>query len=184
MNILKKSCMAIMFLMSTAAAISAQETKMEPKPAPKEKASPATVADGTIKGAKVQIKYSSPAVKGRKIWGELVPFEKVWRAGANEATTFETDKALNIQGKTLPAGKYSVYAQPGEKEWKIIFNSEVGQWGIKRTGETTEDPAKDVVVVSATPTKSKEFNERLTYAISNTGFSINWDNLTVPVIFK
>ena len=184
MNILRKSCLAVMLLVTTGAVASAQEAKMEPKPAPKEKASPATVAEGTIKGAKVQIKYSSPAVKGRKIWGELVPFDKVWRAGANEATTFETDKPLTIQGKTLPAGKYSIYALPGEKEWKVMFNSAVGQWGITRGGETTEDATKDVVVATVKPSKSKEFNERLLYVITGNGFTINWENVTVPVMFK
>ena len=70
-------------------------------------ASPAAVATGKINGATITINYSSPSVKGRVIWGDLVPYNKVWRAGANEATTFETDKELTIEGKKLPAGKYS-----------------------------------------------------------------------------
>ncbi|SFT13981.1 DUF2911 domain-containing protein [Mucilaginibacter polytrichastri] len=151
------------------------------KPAP---ASPAEVAKGTIKGVNVSIAYSSPAVKGRQIWGGLVPYDKVWRAGANEATIFTTDKPLTIQGKTLPAGKYSLYATPGEKEWKIIFNSQTGQWGIKRDGSTTEDPAKDVLVVTVKPVKSATMNERLVYKISDKGFTLDWDNLSVPVWVK
>jgi hypothetical protein len=148
-----------------------------------EKASPAATATGTINGAAVTIAYSSPAVKGRTIWGGLVPYDKVWRAGANQATIFTTDKALTIQGKTIPAGKYSLYAVPGEKEWKIIFNSQTGQWGINRDGTTTQDPAKDVAVVTATPGKSAGMSERLTYTISGKGFELNWENLTVPVVF-
>jgi hypothetical protein len=176
-NILKRTLTQAMFCVCMSSAVFAQEPKKAP-------ASPPMVATGQINGAAVTINYSSPAVKGRKIWGELVPYQKVWRAGANQATTFETDKPLKIQGKTLNPGKYSLYATPGETEWKIIFNSEVGQWGIKRTGESTEDPAKDVVVASVKPKKSSTFNERLTYTITPTGFDLKWENLSVPVIFK
>src|SRR5258705_13398511 len=85
--------------------------------------SPPATATGKVNGATITINYSSPSVKGRKIWGALVPYDKVWRAGANEATIFETDKDIKIEGKPLHAGKYSLYAIPGEKEWTFIFNS-------------------------------------------------------------
>jgi hypothetical protein len=78
--------------------------------------SPPATATGKVGGANITINYSSPSVKGRKIWGDLVPYGKVWRAGANEATTFETDKAITVEGKNLPAGKYSLFALPGENE--------------------------------------------------------------------
>src|SRR6185437_4669611 len=84
--------------------------------------SPPETATGTVGGASISINYSSPSVKGRKIWGGLVPYDKVWRAGANEATIFETNKAIKIEGKDLPAGKYSLFATPGENEWTIILN--------------------------------------------------------------
>lgn len=174
-NSVKKTCMLALFTMSVSLTAFAQKA---------ERASPAAVAKGTINGAAVTISYSSPAVKERKVWGGLVPYNKVWRAGANEATIFETDKPLKIKGKTLPAGKYSIYATPGEKEWTIIFNSETGQWGIKRTGETTEDPSKDVLTVTAKPVKSAKFNERLVYEVTKNGFELSWENLTVPVSFK
>ncbi len=102
--------------------------------------SPAATASGNVRGANITINYSSPAVKGRKIWGELVPYDKVWRAGANEATLITIDKDVQVEGKALPAGKYSLYALPGETEWTIIINSVTGQWGINRDGTTTEDP--------------------------------------------
>ena len=85
--------------------------------------SPPATATGTVNGATITIDYSSPAVKGRKIWGGLVPYDKVWRAGANEATLFTTSKDILVEGKKLPAGKYSLYAIPGEKDWVIVFNS-------------------------------------------------------------
>lgn len=143
--------------------------------------SPPETATGKVEGATITIAYSSPAVKGRQIWGALVPYDKVWRAGANEATLFETDKAIKVEGKDLPAGKYSLYAIPGEKEWTIIFNSETGQWGIKRDGETTKDPAKDVLSVMVKPVKAKSMNERLVYEVTGKGFSLRWENLEVPV---
>ena len=149
-----------------------------------EKASPAATASGKAGDATITINYSSPAVKGRKIWGELVPYNKAWRAGANQATIFETDKAVKIEGKDLPAGKYSLFAVPGEKEWQFIFNSETGQWGTKRTGEANFDSTKNVLTVSAKPTASSTMNERLTYEVGGKGFSLKWENLEVPVAVK
>ena len=146
--------------------------------------SPAATATGKVKGATITITYSSPGVKGRKIWGDLVPYDKVWRAGANQATIFQTDKDIKLGGKKLAAGKYSLYAIPGENEWTIIINSATGQWGITRSGETTEDPAKDVLRVKVKPEKAKEFSERMTYVIDNKGFALVWENLRVPVSIK
>lgn len=148
------------------------------------RASPPETATGTINGANISINYSSPAVKGRKIWGSLVPYNKVWRAGANEATIFETSKDITVEGKKLPAGKYSLYAIPGQKEWTFIFNSKTGQWGINMDGSTTEDPANDVLRVKVKPEKSSTFNERMKYVIDNKGFSLDWENLKVPVSVK
>lgn len=146
--------------------------------------SPPQTATGKVGAATVKIDYSSPAVKGRKIFGELVPYGKVWRAGANEATIFETDKDLTVEGKKLPAGKYSLYAIPNENEWSFIFNSETGQWGIKRGGETSKDASKDVLTVTAKPKKSASMNERLAYEVTSKGFILRWDNTEVPVAIK
>lgn len=148
------------------------------------RASPPETATGTVDGATITINYSSPAVKGRKIWGGLVPYDKVWRAGANEATIFETSKEIKVEGKDLPAGKYSLYAIPGEKEWVFIFNSKTGQWGIKMDGSTTEDPANDVLRVTVKPQKSGSFNERMKYVVDKKGFALEWENLRVPVEIK
>lgn len=146
--------------------------------------SPPATATGKVMGATITINYSSPGVKGRKIWGGLVPYDKVWRAGANEATIFETDKNIKVEGKSLPAGKYSLYAIPGEKEWVIILNSKTGQWGVKNDESTTEEPANDVLRVTVKPVKSASFNERMKYVIDKNGFALEWENLKVPVSVK
>jgi hypothetical protein len=147
-------------------------------------ASPRDSVSGVIKGAEIKINYSSPSVRGRKVFGGLVPYGKLWRTGANPATTFETNKEVKIEGQTLPAGKYSLFTLPGETEWKVIFNSQTGQWGIKRDGTANDDPAKDVLTVTVKSMKSKEFNEALKFAISKKGFVLLWDNLAVPVSVK
>jgi hypothetical protein len=147
----------------------------------KPQASPADSTSGTVAGSVIKISYHSPSVRGRKIWGGLVPYDKVWRTGANEATIFQTSKAIKIGGKTLPAGKYSLYTVPGEKEWKIIFNSQTGQWGIKMDGSTTDDPSKDVLTTMVTPKKSASMNERMVFKINSKGFELLWENLEVEV---
>jgi hypothetical protein len=140
--------------------------------------SPPATATGKIGSATVTIDYSSPSVKGRKIFGELVPYGKVWRAGANEATMFQTDKDLMIEGKKLPAGKYSFFATPGESEWTVYFNSETGQPGEK-DGKTNMDPAKTVLSVPVKPKKSSSPTEKLTYEVKNNGIGLRWENTDV-----
>jgi hypothetical protein len=146
--------------------------------------SPPATATGKVKDANITINYSSPGVKNRKIFGGLEAYGKVWRAGANEATIFETDQDIKVEGKTLPAGKYSLYAIPGEKEWTIIFNKQTGQWGINRDGSTTRDPGKDALTVQVKPKKTPSLVERLVYEINPKGFSLKWENTEVPVSIK
>ena len=148
-------------------------------------ASPLAVAKGKLKdGANITITYSSPFVKGRKIWGNLVPFDKVWRAGANDATQIETDKDLTLEGKKLPAGKYSIYAVPTENDWVIIFSSQTGQPGMNHDGTTTLDMSKKVMSVLGYPKKSKTMNESLVYSINEKGFVLSWEYLNVLVSMK
>ena len=84
--------------------------------------SPPAIATGTVHGATITINYSSPSVKGRKIWGDLVPYDNGWRAGANEATILGTNTDIKVDGKTLGAGKHRLHAIQGEKGWTVICN--------------------------------------------------------------
>ncbi|GAB3976985.1 DUF2911 domain-containing protein [Spirosoma terrae] len=144
--------------------------------------SPPATATGKIKGATITINYSSPSVKGRKVWdpsGTLAPYGKVWRAGANEATTFETDKDIKVEGKELPAGKYGFFAIPGESEWTIIFNKVPNQWGAFKY-----EQAQDQLRVTTKPKKSAQMNERLLYDVTNKGIVLKWENVEVPVAIQ
>lgn len=173
---MKKVLAVTLALFATASVVCAQADKST-RPSP-----PAT-ATGKVGGANITITYSSPSVKGRTIYGELVPYNKVWRAGANEATIFETDKDIKVAGKALPAGKYTLFALPGEKEWQMIFNSQTGQWGIKRGGDANLDSTKNVLTVPAKASKSSSMNEKLLYEVNSKGFALKWENLeiTVPI---
>jgi len=86
-------------------------------------------------GKTVKTDYSSPRVKGRKIFGGLVPYGEVWRAGANEATTFVTDTNLNVGGKDVPAGSYTIFTIPNADKWVLIISKKTGEWGVPYPGQ-------------------------------------------------
>ncbi|WP_432670809.1 DUF2911 domain-containing protein [Flavobacterium sp. SM2513] len=147
--------------------------------AQEKRASPAEVAQGKINGAAVTINYSSPSVKNRAIWGELVPFGKIWRAGANEATTIEASEDLIIEGQKLPAGKYSFFVIPEKTEATIIFNKVAKQSGTSKYNE-----AEDVFRVKVKPQPRKEKAESLVYTISANKIVLSWDNWDIPMKVK
>ena len=146
-----------------------------------EKASPAATVQGKANGGKtaITVNYSSPAAKGREIWGALVPYGKVWRAGANEATTFETDQELTIEGQKLPAGKYALFIIPNKNEATIIFNKVWKQWGAY-----DYDQSADALRVNVKPVVAKQRSERLVYEFSADGLQLAWDNLILPIKIK
>jgi len=106
-------------------------------------------------GKTVTIKYSRPSMRGRKIYGELVPYGKVWRTGANAATSLTTDTALDIGGTAVPAGNYTLYTVPGEKSWQLIVNKQTGQWGTKY--DEGQDLARIPMKVSQLPSGLETF---------------------------
>jgi hypothetical protein len=151
-------------------------------------ASPEEIVSFAEGDLKIDVFYNRPFKKGRVIFGGLVPYNAVWRTGANEATTFETSKALTIEGKRLNSGKYSLWTIPGKEKWTIIFNSEYGQWGINSEGNANRNPAHDVVAVDFAPiTQEKEF-EQFTIAFDQVGeeaeMVLIWDKTVVAVPFS
>lgn len=141
-------------------------------------ASPAATATGKINGATITINYSSPFVKGRVIWGELVPYGKLWRAGANKPTTFETDKALMVEGKELPAGKYALYVIPEKDKATVIFGKDPSV-GFNKYDESYRQLSVDVKTK-----KSAKMNESLVYTINKDNVTLSWENLDIPVKVK
>lgn len=136
----------------------------------------------------VQVYYNRPFKKDRDIFGSLVAYNKVWRTGANEATTFQTNKDLTIKGKTLKRGKYSLWTVPGEESWKIIFNSETGQWGIGSDGEANRNSSNDVLTVEVQAVQQEREFEQFTISFEKVGeeaeMVLIWDKTLVAVPFS
>jgi hypothetical protein len=103
------------------------------------KPSPAASATCDLGGGKsIRTDYSSPRMKGRKIYGDLVPLGQVWRTGANEATTFVASADVVVGGKTVPAGSYTIFTVPNADKWTLIINKKTGEWGIPYKYESDE----------------------------------------------
>lgn len=96
---------------------------------------PATVQCRFSDGKTITVDYSQPSMRGRKIFGDLVPYDQVWRTGANEATSLVSTATLEIGGVTVPAGSYTLYTLPSAGTWKLIISKKTGQWGIPYPGE-------------------------------------------------
>lgn len=120
--------------------------------------SPAASISQTIGVTEITLKYHRPAVKGRKIWGGLEPYDKVWRAGANDATTISFSTAVKIEGQPLPAGTYALFMIPTPNEWTVIFNKTAKQWGAFNYKE-----ADDVLRIKVAP-QAAEHQEELQYS--------------------
>jgi hypothetical protein len=161
------SSFACMFCLLISSAGFSQEDKTK-------RPSPPAEAKALIGDANVSIAYSAPSVKGRDLWGHLVPYGKIWRTGANEATVFETDKDITIAGQNVPQGKYALYTIPGPKEWTFVLNSEWNQWGAFKY-----DQAKDVLRFTAIPEASPVYNEKMRFDIVGNRTVLSWENLRV-----
>ncbi len=133
----------------------------------------ATVSQ-TVGLTDVTITYSRPGVKGRVIWGDLVPYDKVWRTGANEATIFTVSKDVTIDGKPLPAGTYSLHTIPGKSAWTVIFNKTANQWG-----SYSYDAAQDALRVEVRPTEGPMV-EWLTFSFPD----VSADFATVELVWE
>jgi hypothetical protein len=134
-------------------------------------------------GKTVTIKYSRPSVKGRKIFGGLVPYDQVWRTGANAATSLSTDTDLDIGGTTVPQGNYTLYSLPSQNGWKLIINKETGQWGTKY------DQSQDLGRVDMKETKLSSPVEEFTISLDKAGpdaatLKLQWENTEGSVSVK
>jgi hypothetical protein len=147
--------------------------------------SPPGQAAVTIGAASITIDYARPSMRGRKIMGALVPYDTVWRTGANAATTLKTSAALEIGGTLVPAGTYTLYTLPGEKAWKLIINKETGQWGTKY--DQAQDLARVDLKLGATAAPVEQFTIALTATGAAAGLlTMEWETtkLTIPFTVK
>ncbi|MBC8112493.1 MAG: DUF2911 domain-containing protein [Verrucomicrobia bacterium] len=143
--------------------------------------SPEATAAYKQNGLNVEVKYCQPAKKDRELFGKLLPYGKVWRTGANEATIINFEKPVSINGKALAAGSYSLWTIPNPKEWTIIFNKQTGQWG------TMYDEKQDILRVNAPASEKPELTEIFTISFvpdtAGAKMLLVWDKtqVTVPV---
>jgi hypothetical protein len=145
------------------------------------KAQPQLSPKATVKSENIEITYSQPAKRDRVVFGELVPYNEVWRTGANEATEVTLKKDLTIGGKTVKAGTYTLFTVPGEKEWRVILNSQLGQWGAY---DYDKYKSKDVLDIKVPSRKLANTVEKLTITPKKDEITIEWDQTGVSVPVK
>lgn len=143
--------------------------------------SPLEIKEGTIGSKTIKVQYGSPSVKGRNLWGDLVPYNVVWRTGANEATFIDVAEAVTVEGKTLAPGKYSLFTIPKESgTWTVILNSD---WDLEH-GHFQYDEKNDVLRVEVTPVWETTSTERLSIDIESPGLVIRWEKLKLPIAIQ
>ncbi|HEY6442260.1 MAG TPA: DUF2911 domain-containing protein [Candidatus Acidoferrales bacterium] len=124
-------------------------------------------------GKTIHVDYSSPRMRGRNIFGDLVPYGEPWRAGANEATTFVIDADMNVGGKTVPAGSYTLFALPKADSWALIISKQTGEWGVPYPGEES-DFARIPMKVSKLPSPVEDFTIAFDHAGGACTMHLDW----------
>ncbi|EOZ95690.1 hypothetical protein A33Q_3052 [Indibacter alkaliphilus LW1] len=151
----------------------AEETSQRPSPLRK--------LEGKVGDANLEIQYGAPSVKGRVIWGDLVPYNEVWRTGANESTYVDFDSDVKVEGSELKAGRYSLFTIPKQSgKWTVIFNSE---WDLEH-GHFQYKEENDVLRVESTPQFVDSSQEQLTIAIESPGIVVRWEKLVLPIVIE
>jgi hypothetical protein len=161
-------------LLCCALMVSAQQDKSK-------RPSPPAQAKWDLGGDKaVTIDYSSPRAKGRKIYGELVPFGQVWRTGANEATTLVTPVDLTIGGTAVPAGSYTIFTVPNKDKWSLVISKKTGEWGTEYPGQGN-DLARLDMKVSTLPSPVENFTISFEKVSTGASLNIDWDTTRASV---
>jgi len=177
MFMLKKTAFAILLVVATCVISYAQQDESK-------RPSPAAQAQCKVSGGKtITVNYSSPRMRGRKVFGELVPYGKVWRAGANEATTFVTDESLiAVEGTNIPAGSYTIFTVPNPDKWTLIINKHTNEWGIPYKYESEE-----LARVPMSVTRLSSPVENFTISFDQTGgrctMRMSWENTQASIEF-
>jgi hypothetical protein len=168
---------SILFALALLAASAAGQ---EGTPVPRVPISPRGAEEIAVGPGKVRVEYGRPFAKRRKVFGGLVPWGKVWRTGANAATTLTTDVDLTLGGVPLPKGTYTLYTLPGQKEWKLIVNRQTGQWG------TEYDPRLDLARIPMQVQSRSDLLEAMTISFLPADafrgtLRLSWEKRTLSV---
>ncbi|HEY1463708.1 MAG TPA: DUF2911 domain-containing protein [Terriglobales bacterium] len=174
---MKKRALLISCIFLFAIAASAQTDKSK-RPSP-----PAHATCQLSGGKTVNVDYSSPRMKGRKIFGGLVPYGQVWRAGANEATTFVADTDVMVGDKQVPAGSYTLFAVPMQDKWTLIISKKTGEWGIPYPGEG-EDFARTDMKSSSTSSPVENFTISFDQSSGSCTMHMSWENTDASIAVK
>jgi hypothetical protein len=134
-------------------------------------------------GKTITVDYSSPRMKGRKIFGDLVPYGEVWRTGANEATTFVTTANLSAGGKDVPAGSYTIFTLPAQDNWTLIVNKHTGEWGVPYKYES-EELAKVQMSVSKTSAPVENFTIGFDQGGGTCTIKLSWESTQASLSFS
>ena len=168
---------AVIALFALTTLVSAQQDKSK-RPSP-----PASAQCKFSDGKTVNVDYSSPRAKGRKIFGAgdaLVPNGKIWRTGANEATTFVADTNLSVGGKDVPAGSYTIFTVPNSDSWALVISKKTGEWGTDYPGEK-EDLARIPMSVSKTAAPVENFTISFDQKGSSCTLNLDWESTRASV---
>ena len=166
--------MVVMAMAATAFAVRAQQDKSK-------RPSPPAKAECQLPGGKsVTVDYSSPRAKGRKIFGELVPYGKVWRAGANESTTFVTNTDLAVGNAAVPAGNYTIFVIPNQDKWTLIVSKKTGEWGTQYPGQEN-DLARVDMKASKLPSPVENFTIAFDKSGNGCAMHMDWETTRASV---
>ncbi|OZV67560.1 DUF2911 domain-containing protein [Winogradskyella aurantia] len=147
--------------------------------------SPKDSAKLELNDLNLKVEYNRPSKREREVFGALVPFNEVWRTGANEATTFETNKDLMIDGALLKKGKYTIWTVPMENVWRVMFNTKQYKWGVNEKMEPMWDPNFDAIEIEVPTQELDNTVEKFTIAFDNsTGnlkLTLAWDRTLIAI---
>ena len=169
------TCTGIALGIAVFAACGAGAQNKETRPSP-----PAKATCSLAGGKTINVDYSSPRMKGRKIFGGLVPFGQIWRAGANEATTFVTDTDLTVGGTTVPAGSYTIFTIPGADKWTLAISKKTGEWGTAYPG-ADNDLARVDMKVSKLPSAVGNFTIAFDQSGAGCTLRMEWETTRASV---
>jgi hypothetical protein len=171
--IMKKIAITVLFVFALCFMSSAQDKSKRPSP-------PEQAQCKFSDGKTITVDYSSPRAKGRKIFGELVPYGQVWRTGANEATTFVTTTAVSAEGRDVPAGNYTIFTVPEQNKWTLIVNKKTGEWGIPYKYES-EELVRIPMSVSKTSAPGENFTIQFDQGGNACTLNISWEETQASV---